>query len=136
MDSEVLTPILTENSASGHIDVQQLEPTVDGKVRLGLAQEMRYMTVLELPENFKEYSWMLLKSETLLAKNSFLLYDQALDGKRAIAFSSNGKHNVAGAHVAACPTWFGWTTSRLYLQSDRPIDNVTISLHNNKTASR
>ena len=136
MDSELLTPILTENSASGHIDVQQLEPTVDGKVRLGLAQEMRYMTVLELPENFKEYSWMLLKSEALLAKNSFLLYDQALDGKRAIAFSSNGKHNVAGAHVAACPTWFGWTTSRLYLQSDRPIDNVTISLHNNETAGR
>ena len=136
MDSDVPTPILTEQSASGHIDVQQLDPAVDGKVRLGLAQEMRYMTVLEFPENFEDYSWMLLKSDSPIAKNKYLLYDQALDGKRAIAFSSNGKHKVAGAHAAACPTWFGWTTSRLYLQSDQPIGNVTIALHNNETAGQ
>ena len=94
------------------------------------------MTLLEFPENFEDYSWMLLKSDAPIAKNKYLLYDQALDGKRAIAFSSNGKHKVAGAHAAACPTWFGWTTSRLYLQSDQPIGNVTIALHNNETAGQ
>jgi hypothetical protein len=136
MDSEVLTPILTENSASGHIDVQQLEPTVDGKVRLGLAQEMRHVTVLELPESYQGYSWVLINGLKPIAANNFLMYDQALDGKRAIAFSSNGKHKVVGAHAAACPTWFGWSTSRLYLQSDQPLGDVAITLHRNGSSGQ
>lgn len=133
VDGDVLVSILhDEPSTTGHVDVQELTPTVNGRVRLGLAQEMRFVTVLEFPKNFQDFSWVFLKSDKSIGKNKFLLYDQALDGKRAIAFSSNGKHRVVGAHGAACPTWFGWNTTRLYLQSEQPIGNVNVTLHMNR----
>jgi hypothetical protein len=71
---------------------------------------------------------MVLRSESGFNENKLRLYDISLDAKRAIAFdTAKGKH-IGGAQVASCPTWFGWETQKVLLQSDAPLGDVSIEL--------
>ena len=71
---------------------------------------------------------MVLRSQSGFNENKLRLYDISLDAKRAIAFdTAKGKH-IGGAQVASCPTWFGWETQTILLQSDAPLGDTSVEL--------
>ncbi len=112
----------------GQFDPPKIKSSDNGKILIGLSAEPKYLTLLDLPPNYRDFSWMILRSKNGFPDNELLLYDEGLDAKRAIAFSTDNGRQVGGAQVASCPTWFGWETNQIVLQSDAPLGDTSIAL--------
>ena len=126
VDMKVVTP--AAGQITGEFAVPKIIPSESGKIQIGLSGESKYLTLLDLPTNFTDFSWIVLRSKSGFNENKLRLYDVSLDAKRAIAFdTAKGKH-IGGAQVASCPTWFGWETQKVLLQSDAPLGDVSIEL--------
>jgi hypothetical protein len=126
VDMKVVTP--AAGQITGEFAVPKIIPSESGKIQIGLSGESKYLTLLDLPSNFTDFSWIVLRSKSGFNENKLRLYDVSLDAKRAIAFdTAKGKH-IGGAQVASCPTWFGWETQKVLLQSDAPLGDVSIEL--------
>ena len=126
IDMKVMTPVVGQ--ITGEFDPPVIRASENGKVLIGLSGESRYLTLLNLPTNFTDFSWIILRSQGGFSQNKLLLYDISLDVKRAISFNTaKGKH-IGGAQVASCPTWFGWETQTILLQSDAPLGDISIEL--------
>jgi hypothetical protein len=126
VDMKVITP--TVGQVTGEFAVPKIIPSENGKIQIGLSGESKYLTLLDLPTNFTDFSWMVLRSKSGFNENKLRLYDISLDAKRAIAFDTAKGKNIGGAQVASCPTWFGWETQKVLLQSDAPLGDVSIEL--------
>jgi hypothetical protein len=113
---------------TGEFDPPKIIPSENGKVVIGLSGESKYLTLLNFPANFTDYSWIVLHSQSGFSENKYLLYDVSLDAKRAIAFDTAQGRHVGGAQVASCPTWFGWETQTILLQSDAPLGDTSVAL--------
>ena len=125
-DMKVVSPAVGQ--VTGEFAVPKILPSENGKVLIGLNGESKYLTLLNLPTNFTDFSWMVLRSQSGFNENKLRLYDISLDAKRAIAFNTaEGKH-IGGAQVASCPTWFGWETQTILLQSDAPLGDTSVEL--------
>jgi len=126
IDMKVMTPEVGQ--LTGEFDPPVIQASENGKVLIGLSGESRYLTLLNLPTNFTDFSWIILRSQGGFNQNELILYDISLDAKRAIAFSTaKGKH-IGGAQVASCPTWFGWETQTILLQSEAPLGDMSVEL--------
>ena len=126
IDIKVTTPVVGQ--VTGEFDPPVIQASENGKVLIGLSGESRYLTLLNLPTNFTDFSWIILRSKSGFNQNELILYDISLDAKRAIAFSTaKGKH-IGGAQGASCPTWFGWETQTILLQSEAPLGDMSVEL--------
>ena len=126
IDMKVMTPVVGQ--ITGEFDPPKIKTSDNGRIQIGLSGVARYLSLLDLPSDHQDYSWIILRSQGGFSQNKLLLYDISLDAKRAISFSTaKGKH-IGGAQVASCPTWFGWETSQILLQSDAPLGDTSVEL--------
>ena len=126
VDMNVITPVAGQ--VTGEFVPPKINISENGRILIGFRGEPKYLTLLDLPTNFTEFSWIVLRSKSGFSENKHILYDESLDARRAISFyTAKGKH-IGGAQVASCPTWFGWETQKVLLQSDAPLGDVSIEL--------
>jgi hypothetical protein len=133
VDMNVVSP--AAGQITGEFAVPKIIPSENGKIQIGLSGESKYLTLLDLPTNFTDFSWMILRSQSGFNENKLRLYDISLDAKRAIAFDTAKGKQIAGAQVASCPTWFGWETRTILLQSDAPLGDISVELVNSEKNS-
>jgi hypothetical protein len=126
VDMNVITPVAGQ--VTGEFVPPKINISENGRILIGFRGEPKYLTLLDLPTNFTEFSWMVLSSKSGFSENKHILYDESLDARRAISFYTAKGGHIGGAQVASCPTWFGWETQKVLLQSDAPLGDVSIEL--------